>query len=272
MKYKAAMRVSLQFFFILIFILLKSNSTNAHEFWMEPDKYFANQSDTIEISNRIGQNFIGDTWPYISNSFFSFEYVLNKTSVRIVGLEGDDPAAKLKINSAGLVIVTQHTKGDEVTFEKWKKFKEYLKNEGLADKIDEHLRQNLPKQDIKEKYYRCAKLLLNIQSSSEDFDHFTGMPLEIVTAKNPYHLEPNEQLQVQVLYYGEPLPNAQIIKISKNSGTRLFGPRTNADGKALLTLTESGPILLSVVHLTAAPKRSNVHWISHWASLTFSKI
>ena len=250
---------------------MKVNSTNAHEFWMEPNKFFADQLETIEISNRIGQNFVGDTWPYISNSFYRFEYRLNGTKFPIVSLEGDDPAAKLKIGSTGLIIITQYTKPDEITFKKFDKFTEYLKSEGLSHKINEHLRNGFPKTNIKEKYSRCAKLLLNIHSSSKDTDYFTGMPLEIITEKNPYHLKSNEQLPIQVLFNEKPLPNAQIIKISKNSGTRSFGPRTDVDGRASLALKERGPLLLSVVHISAQPENTDAHWISYWASLTFSR-
>ena len=250
---------------------MKANSSNAHEFWMEPNTFFANQSETIEISNRIGQNFVGDTWPYISNSFYQFEYRLRDFSVSIISLEGDDPAAKLKIDSAGLAIITQYTKPDTITFTKWGKFNEYLRNEGISHKIREHVEYGFPKTNIKEKYYRCAKLLLNIHSAPEDFDQFTGMPLEIIAEKNPYHLKPTEQIPVRILYKGKPLPDAQTIKISKNSGIRAFGPRTDKDGRALLNLKENGPWLISVVHLIATPKHEDTHWVSYWASLTLSR-
>ena len=244
----------------------------AHEFWLEPDKYKLVPSDKVSISIRIGENFRGESWPFIRDSFYKFAYTLEGHSSKVVGLDGDDPAAQLTLNSAGLAIITQHTKPTDLEFNDWNKFKTYLETEGLKHVVTEHTRLGFPKTKIKELYSRCAKLLLQVGQTTKGQDTYSGMPLELIAEKNPYQLKVKEKLPIKLLFNGRPLEGAQIIKISKKTGDRVKGPRTDQAGRALLQLPNSGPWLINAVHIIPHKPASDAHWYSYWASLTFDKV
>ena len=244
----------------------------AHEFWLEPDKYRIAPYQKVSISIRIGENFKGESWPFIRDSFYKFGYTSDGQNSKVSGLDGDDPAAQLTLNSAGLTIVTQHTKPVDIEFNDWNKFKTYLDSEGLEHLIQEHTRLGFPKTKIKELYSRCAKLLLQVGQTPKGQDIYSGMPLELVAEKNPYQLKNAEKLPIKLLFNGRPLKGAQIIKISKKTGVRVKGPRTDQSGRASVQLPHSGPWLLNAVHIIPHKQFSDAHWLSYWASLTFYKV
>ena len=262
LRYLPLYSVSLYFFSLPCF---------AHEFWLEPDKYKIAPSQKVSISIRIGENFKGESWPFIRDSFYKFVYTSQGRNNKILGLDGDDPAAQLTLNSEGLAIITQYAKPSDIEFNDWNKFKTYLDSEGLEHLVQEHTRLGFPKTKIKELYSRCAKLLLQVGHTPKGRDIYSGMPLELIAEKNPYQLQDKEKLPIKLLFNGRPLEGAQIIKISKKTGVRVKGPRTDESGRAWVQLPNSGPWLLNAVHIIPHKPVSDAHWFSYWASLTFDK-
>jgi len=256
----------------LFYLLQNTASVKAHEFWLYPEKFTVQKHEKNPITIRIGQYFKGEAWPYLGDSFYSFNYTLNKKKIAIKSIDGDDPAAVLAFESNGLAVVTHHTKPIEIEFKEWEKFKTYLENEGLEYRIPDHLRFGFPKAKITEQYVRCAKLLIAVGNNANQKDQFTGMPLELIAEQNPFTLKEDEKLPVRLLHNGKPLEGARIIQISKRSGERTKGPTTGADGRAMVAISEKGPWLLNVVHLIPQKAPSQTHWFSLWASLTFEKL
>ncbi|MEK9685583.1 MAG: DUF4198 domain-containing protein [Rhodospirillaceae bacterium] len=266
------MRIWRYLFPYCLSLLVLSPPCFAHEFWLEPDNFRTAPSKNISISIRIGQNFKGESWPFIQDSFYKFGYHLNGLNRQITGLDGDDPAANLTLKSEGLAIITHHTKPIDIVFNDWKIFTTYLDSEGLNSLVSEHVRLGFPKSKIKELYSRCAKLLVQVGEVPGGQDIFTGMPLEIIAEKNPYQLKAKEKLPITLMFHGRPLEGAQIIKISKKTGLRVKGPRTDQSGRAWVEIPNSGPWLLNAVHIIAHKPLRDAHWFSYWASLTFDKI
>ena len=169
----------------------------AHEFWLEPANYSPQRGETVPIKIVIGQNFKGNSYPFIREEFRKF-IVIDATGEKPVkGVDGDDPAIKPKFTSSGLVVYAHFSTPEPLDFETWEKFEAYLKMEGLDRIAALHKQQGKPSTGIKESYSRCAKLLMNVGKPGGN-DRLTGMPLELVAERNPYSLASGERLPVRL--------------------------------------------------------------------------
>lgn len=89
-----------------------------------------------------------------------------------------------------------------------------------------------------------------------DYAQGIGLELEIVPLENPYTLETNEPLPIQVLYQGEPLNNAQVHYVTQagKPGTAT----TNAKGRASLAIDTDTLRIITVSHSVALPDNEDV--------------
>ena len=97
----------------------------------------------------------------------------------------------------------------------------------------------------------------------------TKLPLELIAGANPYGGERLTALPVTLLWQGEPIGDIQISIFQNNGQITRTTTRTDAEGRAMVSLDGGGVFLLSAVHLQAAAPEGEVEWESHWASLTF---
>jgi uncharacterized GH25 family protein len=94
------------------------------------------------------------------------------------------------------------------------------------------------------------------------------MPLELVAGKNPY-ADPTGDLPVTLLWRGTPIPDIQIRVFQDNGSVSDTTTRTDAAGRAAISLRGGGKFLLNAVHMQEAPPQRSAAWESYWASLTF---
>jgi uncharacterized GH25 family protein len=92
--------------------------------------------------------------------------------------------------------------------------------------------------------------------------------LELLAETSPYSLPPNGELTVRLLFHGRPLPGALVTAIRRRNGERM-SVRSDSSGRARFTFPADGAWLITSVHMTAPPRRTNADWVSYWASLTF---
>lgn len=247
-------------------------TANAHEFWLEPNTYAPKVKEDVGILLKVGQNFSGSLYPYLSDRFFKFTTEQNGGAKTVEGLDGDDdPAVKLAFPDERLAILTYHSKSFDLNYEKIAKFESFLGNTGLDEILTRHRAAGKPETGIDERYYRAAKLLLNVGGKAMGEDKFTGMPLELVAERNPYGLAVGEELPVRLLYEGKPIEGILITAIEKSNPKAAQKRRTDKDGRAMIPLPASGAWLLNAVHMIEPAPDEGIHWISLWASMTFER-
>lgn len=242
----------------------------AHEFWLEPADFTPKIGASVPISIRIGQNFKGDSFPFIRGEFKRFVVVDASGEKPVKGVDGDDPAVTMKFPQAGLAIFAHYSTAEPLTFETWEKFESYLALEGLQHIAPLHRQQGKPMTGIKEIYSRCAKLLMSVGGAGGE-DRPTGMPLELVAERNPYQLGAGEMLPVRLLFNGKPIEGVQITAFSKTDTINRQRVRTDAEGRARIALPTAGPWLLNAVHMLPPSPREKADWTSFWASMTFAR-
>ena len=176
---------------VVAFFILPA--ANAHEFWIEASDYAPPPDDDIELQILIGKRFSGSPYPYLENLFFKFESRQSGTVNDVDGLDGDDfPTTRVSFYNPGLAVIAYHSKDNNLTHDSMENFEKFLTKEGLERFLPEHRAANKPTKEIEERYYRTAKVLLDIGGTGQGEDSFTGMPLELVAERNPYSLGPGK--------------------------------------------------------------------------------
>jgi len=257
--------------FLLIAAIPSYSSVSAHEFWLEPDAFSPDVNERTGIRIRIGEHFEGALYPYLTGTFHKFTAGQDGREHAVKGLDGDDdPAIGVRFDKAALAIVAHHAKSNSVTLEPWTKFTEYLAEIGQEGIAERHRAMGKSTAKVEERYYRAAKLLLDVGGAGKGGDRFTGMPLELVAERNPYALAPGEPLPVRLLRDGAPIAGVLVTAIAKSDPKTVQRVRTDQKGRALIDLNASGPWLINAVHVTEPPQFARVDWVSIWASLVFS--
>ena len=252
---------------LVLILLSKAPATDAHEFWIEPQQFRASPGAKVPVRLYVGQYFKGNTLPFLSDTFERFYYADARGTENIRGVLGDDPAATLTVRAPGRLWIVLRSTYYDLTYDKPVEFDAFLAKEGIDHLVLRGQRHQLP---VKETYSRCAKSLLVVGKppSGSAPDRAFGLPLELVAETDPYAGRPAE-FNVRLLYRGAGLPGALVTAFHKAVPDKRLEARTDASGRARLTLDRGGVWLLNAVHLLPAPKKSGAQWETLWASLTF---
>jgi uncharacterized GH25 family protein len=241
----------------------------AHEFWIEPKAFRVEPGAPIVADLKVGQNFRGDTYPYLKSRFVSFKATDRAGARDVKGDEGDAPAVNIRSAAKGLQVISYLATAHRLNFDKWEDFVSYVEYEGLGWVAEAHKRRGLPESGFGEDYVRCAKALVQVgEPSAADQDLVTGMPLELIAGQNPY-ADPGPELSVTLLWQGKPIGGIQIRVFKDNGTVTETTTRTDPSGKAVISLQGGGKFLLNAVYMQEAPPERDAKWESYWASLTF---
>jgi len=148
-------------------------------------------------------------------------------------------------------------------------FAEYIHGEGFTQVEKLRKERGETGKTGRELYSRYAKLL-----AGSDATAVLGHALEIVPHKDPATLAPGEALEVQVLFRGQPLADAQVAAVY--SGFKPKGhewpvvTRTDANGMATLKLDRPGLWYARMIHMVPSENDPDFQWRSFFATLTFT--
>ena len=258
--------------FVLVMAFSILPVADAHEFWLEASQYAPPADKDVGLQILVGQRFSGLPYPYLQDRFFKFDARQSGPTTDVDGLEGDDdPVATVSFENPELAVIAYHAKDIDLTYETMEQFEAFLSKEGLERFLPEHRAANKPTKEIEERYYRAAKLLLDIGGTGQGQDRFTGMPLELVAERNPYALGPNDSLPVRLLQDGKPVAGVLVKAFPKADPKNVQRVRTDAEGRVSIAINVSGPWLLNAVQFFPPKPDDWVDWVSIWASMTFER-
>jgi uncharacterized GH25 family protein len=253
-----------------LFLCLTASSAGAHDFWIEPLSFRAPAGTRVPLRLYVGQEFKGDTAPYIPEVIERYVAVTAAGAKPITAVTGDDPAGAVTVDTPGLTVIGYYSKRFSVTFDSAAEFEQYLIKEGLERHLAIAGRRKSAQAGIVEHYWRCAKALVASPASAPlPPDRAFGFPLELVAETSPYRLGSKKELRVRLLYQDQPLEGALIVAFNKNDPKTKIKVRTDKDGRAVLNLIRPGMWLVTSVHMLPAAFYSRADWESYWASLTF---
>ena len=240
----------------------------SHEFWIEPGSYRPAPGAKIPVRLFVGQYFKGNSMPWLAGNFQRFYHADARGTENFRSVLGDDPAGTLAVRAPGRIWIVLRSGYFDLSYDKPGEFDAFLAMEGIDHLVPREQRGRIP---VRETYSRGAKSLLLAGKPEQGSapDRAFGLPLELVAETDPYSSGTRE-FKVKLLYRGAALPGALVTAFNKAvPDKRLAEVRTDASGRAQLTLDQKGVWLLNAVHLIPAPKNSGAQWETLWASLTF---
>jgi len=187
------------------------------------------------------------------------------------------------MNAAGINSISIETNAQQLIYSSWEKFVGFLDYHGFTEVQERHLKHKLPKVEVSENYTRSAKTLVQVKDANAQAPQATsnsvsaryhevllpvGHEFEMVLLEPPYG--DVATVRLKLLFRGKPLGNRQAEMFWKGDKTSRLIAITNAEGIASFELPGEGDYLLNAVQLTE-PKNKEVHWMSHWASITFTR-
>ena len=254
-------------FAIAIFVASIALRASAHDFWIEPSTFHPAVGDRVTAALRVGQKLAGDPLPNIPPLIDRFVVRGASAERPVVGRAGADPAGIAFIAEGGLHWIGYQSNPYPVALE-GPKFEDYLRDEGLERIIDARKKNGQSAAPGRERFYRCAKALLDTPGAS-NFDAPLGFTLELVPRKNPYAIKTAGDLPLALTFHGKPIANVLVVAMSKADPANAVRARTDAKGRVTLPLAHAGFWLIKAVHMEAAPADAGVDWESWWASITF---
>lgn len=251
-------------------LLLAAGSAYAHDFWIEPSKFVVEVGESVTLRLREGEALLGNSLPYIDEWFRDFSQSDARGRISIVSEMGNDPAAVIRIRRGGTTLLGYRSAGNFVVLEP-DKFENYLRMEGMEFVLALRARLGETERAARENFVRCAKTYLTTDGRvlEQALQQPLGYTLELMPAANLASLAPGEVLGVQLLYLGKPLAGALVVAFRGQTPQAKQRARTDADGRAQLTLDAPGVWLVKAVHMTRLERHPKADWESYWASLLF---
>lgn len=251
--------------------------STAHEFWLQPGRFFAATGETILVEIRVGERFEGERSEGRKNRIIQYVHVANGVK--------EDLAPGLTNDHYGVAAVKLTTPGTHlIAFANTPKFLSmradsfllYLKEDGLDNVITAREQQSDTQKRSRELYQRCVKTLIQAGNQpDETFSVNTGMPLEIIPIQNPYALKSGQTATFQILFEQKPLPQALVRYWNRTATNQRHEEKQRADAQGRVHFRlRTGSNMVSLVRMVpyTGPQQSGppqADWISYWGSLTF---
>lgn len=254
-----------------IAVVLCTLVVQAHEFWMQPQKFFFQVGERAAIGFMVGENFSGEPWNLKVHRVERLQALHLEKVTDLKGKVVPEGKANVEVllNEEGTHLVVMQSNNAFIELEA-DKFNAYLEEDGLMDIKSLREKANATGKPAREFYSRHTKLLLQAGTKRDDtYRKVVGLPIEIVPLKNPYALKRSETMRFRVLWQGKPLFGASV-KVWNNHEGRIMVQDifTSPDGIIETPLANTGMWMISVVKMVPS-KDKGADWQSYWGSLVF---
>jgi uncharacterized GH25 family protein len=247
---------------------------DAHEFWIEPERFAAAPGETVGVGLAVGAGWPGERFALQTRRVLRFAWIDARGERPFDGGEGDDPAGRATAGAPGTAwAVYRSTEAvadiDAATFAL------YLREEGLEHVQRTREAQGRADAPVRERFSRCAKALVTVEGTGAgrprgpDPTRPVGLDLEIVPGVDPRTRARGGALPVRVLWQGRPAPGLLVKALARDDPAGRATARTDARGRAVLRVPAGGVWLVNAVRIEAAAPGDGADWRSTWSSLTF---
>jgi len=263
---------------VLLAFLVCSQTTNAHDFWLQPQDFWMSPDTPISLTLQVGHG------PFRQRSPIPLRRITRFVAIEPTGsqlelknyLQLGEPAAdgQFRLRRPGTYVLVMQTDDLAQTHLPALRFNDYLQAEGLTPALQQRARTHRMNRDGSESYSRCAKSLLQVgplsERSQEEITAAVGMPLEIVPERSPFSEMSSASLPIRVVYEGHPLAGA-LVKLTnlEHDAVPLEMHTTDSAGRATFSLPHSGTWLLNVIWTKALPPSRETDFETVFSSLSF---
>ena len=257
---------------LLGLLLLSCSIAFAHEFWLEPVKFWLKKNEKVRIDLMVGEDYQGDHSNGHKYKILKLDHYANgrKEDVRNKVYGDSLSSFDISIATPGSHLIAFSNTAKFIELEA-AQFNEYLRTEGLNNVIELRGQRKDTLKAGRELYQRCVKTLIQVDNKTDDsYAVNTGMRLEIIPAKNPYAQQSKEPVTFKILFDNQPLDNALVLAWHLTAGKTTHDTlRSDKNGKVAFPIDQTGKWMISTVHMipNADPKQAD--WQSYWGSYTF---
>jgi uncharacterized GH25 family protein len=245
--------------------------SSAHEFWIQPEKFYYNAGDRASLRFMVGENLLGEPWDLKQHRIVKLEHRHMEGRRDVLTQVRDDVKENLSITltSPGTHMILLQSNNAFISLEA-EQFNAYLNEDGLDNVLAVRKKNNEMTKPGTEFYSRYAKLLLQAGDNPDrTYQQVVGFPLEIIPDENPYELQRGDPIHFTVLFDGKPMFGAKVrIWNRHDNRTTVQNIYTEKNGKVETHISNPGTWMASVV--TMVPSTApGAEWQSYWASLVF---
>jgi uncharacterized GH25 family protein len=236
-------------------LTLISHAAAAHEFWIQPERFWLPVSGTTPMILQVG------TGTERQRSKLPPRRVL-RFDATTPGGEVQDLRQALSLGAAtadgvlgfarpGAHVVTLSSDAAAQSHLSAARFNAYAEEEGLTPALETRAARGLGAIDSSERYSRQTKALVQVGEGDGAQDAVTrpvGLTLEIVPEVSPYASPRPAILPVRVFYEGRPLAGA-LVKLTDlaHDATPQAQHRTDGEGRAGFAMPSGGTWMMNVV-------------------------
>lgn len=241
-----------------------------HDLWLEPSDFTPRPGSEVTVDVRVGDGYPGEALPWRPAATVRFAVVGLGRERPVDPRAGTPAAAFLAMEGDQAVVFRSGEARSELAPAR---FASYLAEEGLEEVIARRAERGESGRPGRELYSRSVKALL--RGSGGDHERSvhvrpTGLDLELVPRVSPYDLAIGDELELTLLWRGEPLPGALVEAVSAEAPQKGYSRRSDERGVVRFPLTAPGFWRLAAVHMQeAADGTAAADWRSVWTTLTF---
>jgi len=244
---------------------------NAHELWLQPDKFFYKAGEILKVSFKSGSYFTATSTTVMNTDIDKLEL---HTLTAVVDLKpnlvsNQKENISYPLVSEGTPVVIMQTHNQFIETES-AIFNAYLKESGLEDAAYARESSGTKNKAGKENIRHYTKLIIQVGEKRDDtFRKVLGLPIEIIPEKNPYNVKVGDLIKFKVLANGKPLFGAKVNVWNRENNRTLIQPAyTLQDGTIEARISNKGAWMVSVVSMIPS-KDKTADWQSYKGSLVF---
>lgn len=247
----------------------------AHDFWLQPQRFWVNAGATIPIAILVGHGVNRAPWGVKSDRVLLLRAIGPNGVVDHLPVLRSRPVAAIPamrfVGPGTHVVALQsgHATSDLPAV----RFNDYLKEEGLTPALTLRARAGKTQAAGREIYSRRAKALVQVGPVGGDQRHVTrpiGLTLEIVPEVSPYAARKTSRFPVRIVYRGRTLPGALVKLTNLRSDEKPVATRiSDRDGRAVFDVPRSGLWQFNVVWTRPITGDARGDFDTTFSSLTF---
>ncbi len=259
---------------VLFNIFLSYSVANAHEFWIQPDRFSFRANELVIVRLMHGERFHGEVVDRNEPQIKRFEFVNHDKKITpILGLH-QSPDGYLRAQHSGVIVYQSNHYTNDL---EWERFNAYLIEEGLEHIIDERSQRDESKAIGREAYSRCAKAIIRINDyelAADKIDRRVGLPLEILIESITPVSSDSELMRTKIIasvsFMDDPIEGLRVVVANTINPEVLIELSTDASGKIAFEAEPYGDWMITTIHIQRANNLEASDWESFWASTTFT--
>jgi len=259
---------------LMAFTVIIPSSARAHEYWLEPDRFFLRVNENSPVSLFLGQGLrVEESRPFQPAKTTSFQLLSASGNFDLSGSvkEGDAPLFSFSADRQGNYLLSMERNLTYITLSA-EKFEEYLREDGMEYVIAERERLGETGKPGKERYTRYIKSLIQVGDRRDrTYARKVGHKLEIVPVENPYSKRIGDTLPMVILFNGRPLAGRTVF-VDNRDGVQHMSQSLSSDenGRIDIKLDKKGVWLVRLVFMQRCEKYcEGADWESFWSAFSF---